>query len=128
MGWARWVMVVLALAPGMWMTFDAVHALRTGAFVTPRTGEYAGQYGPWRHVASAAGIDPRGTPMKFIMGAGGLLWLGACAAAAAGVAWWPVAMLVAAGASVWFLPVGTVVSIAVIVLGVLVLRGSGRAG
>jgi hypothetical protein len=57
-------MAFLALAPGSWMGFDGIRALTVGDYVTPRTGPYAGQLGPWRLVVGAVGLDPRGTPMK----------------------------------------------------------------
>ena len=57
-GWIL-VLVALVLFEAGWMAFDGAHALVTGDYVTPSTGSYAGQLGPWADVVSAAGIGPR---------------------------------------------------------------------
>ena len=41
-------------------------AFIVGDDVTPRSGPYAGQLGPWSRVVSAARIEPRPSPMKSI--------------------------------------------------------------
>lgn len=120
----RIVVIVLALLIGGWLLFDGVHALRTGDYVTPRSGERAGQLGPWKHVVSAAGIEPRSTLMKWIHVLIGVVWLAAivCFALKLSWAWW--AMLVMAVAGAWYLPFGTLLGIVQIVL-LLVMRARG---
>ena len=126
--WVRWAMVVLALLPGVWMTYDGMRALIVGDFFAPRTGPYAGRLGPWRHVVSSLGIEPRGTLMKSAFVVYGVLWLGAAAAGAAGVAWAPQAVLALAVLTLWFLPFGTMVAaLELILAGICMLRGSGSA-
>ena len=47
MHWPEWVVVALALIEGGWLAFDGGSALVVGDYVTPDSGQYAGQLGPW---------------------------------------------------------------------------------
>lgn len=121
------VITLIALVLGGWLTFDGVRAFATGDYVTARTGDRAGQLGPWSKVVSAIGLDPRGTFMKSFHVGLGCTWLvallvfwfqpglGRCALAASAVA------------SLWYLPLGTVLSLIEIGLLIVVSR-SGGAG
>ncbi len=106
MHWTGWIVVGLAVFVGGWFVFDGARALAVGDYVTPKTGQYAGQLGTWSKVVSAIGIDPRSTLMKTIFVAYGLLWLTVIVCFILGLkwAWW--AMLFAAIGSLWYLPVG----------------------
>jgi hypothetical protein len=128
MGWVRWAIIVLALAPGVWMTFDGTRALVVGDYVTPRSGPHAGRLGPWRHPVEALGIDPRGTPMKLVFVAMGLLWLAAAAACALGVRHAEAGVLVLGVATLWYLPIGTFVATLEVVLTALRIRGRSVQG
>ncbi len=66
MGWMVWAVAVLAVVVAGWFLFDGLYALITGDYVTPKSGEHAGQLGPWSSVVSAVGITPRSTAMKLI--------------------------------------------------------------
>ena len=66
MAWLKWIIVLLAVTEAGWMTFDGLRALVVGDYVTPKTGEWAGQLGPWSRLVSAVGIEPRSTLMKCI--------------------------------------------------------------
>jgi hypothetical protein len=48
MHWTGWIVAALAALNGGWMTFDGARALIVGDYVTPSSGEYAGQLGPGR--------------------------------------------------------------------------------
>lgn len=116
MVWPKVAVVVLAVHVAGWMRFDGTRALVVGDYVTPRTGDHAGQLGPWSHVVAAVGIEPRSTAMKAIFVGYGAAWL--CVIAAfvlgAGWAWW--GMVIAAAGSLWYLPVGTVIAVLQLVL------------
>lgn len=114
--WSQWVVVAIALFVAGWFTFDGTRALVVGDYVTPQTGNYAGQLGPWSKVVSAIGIDPRCTLMKTIFVGYGLLWLAVIVCFVLGLkgAWW--AMLIAAVGSLWYLPFGTLLGIVQIIL------------
>jgi len=98
------------------MTFDGTRAFIVGDYVTPKTGEYAGQLGPWTKLVSAVGIEPRSTLMKTIFVVLGVAWLAFIVCYALGYkwAWW--AMLLAAIGTLWYLPVGTIASLIIIIL------------
>ena len=93
------------------MTFDGVRALTIGDYVTPRTGAHAGQLGPWTYVVSAVGIPPRSTAMKVVFIGFGLSWLVIAFASWRGESWASNAMIAFAAATLWYLPVGTVVGL-----------------
>jgi hypothetical protein len=106
------------------MTFDGARALTVGDYVTPSRGTHAGQLGPWNYVVNAVGIPPRSTAMKLIFVAFGLSWVFITLGLAFGSAWAWRAMLIAAIATLWYLPVGTVFGI-VQLLGLMLLRRTG---
>lgn len=116
MHWLGWTVLALALVEGGWLAFDGGHALITGDYVTPSTGPYAGQLGPWSKLVSAVGIDPRSTLMKSIHLTLGLAWLlmMVCFALRLPFAWY--GMLACAIAALWYLPFGTLLSMIQITL------------
>ena len=119
-----WVAVGLAVLEAGWMVFDGARALVVGDYVTPSSGEYAGQLGPWSRVVSVVGIAPRSTLMKSIFVVYGAAWLAIAVCFALEIRWAWTAMLVAAIGSLWYLPIGTVVS--AVIIGLL-LSGPLRA-
>jgi hypothetical protein len=66
MHWTAWIVAALVILNGGWMAFDGARALVVGDYVTPKTGQYAGQLGPWAKLIQAIGIEPRSTLMKSI--------------------------------------------------------------
>jgi hypothetical protein len=119
--------IVLALGPGLFMTFDGLRALTVGDYLTPTTGPYAGQLGPWSGVVSAVGLVPRSSMMKVIFVVFGLSWVGVTAAFVRRTRWSAGALAGLAVATLWYLPVGTVVSVLVLAgLALLRRREAGR--
>jgi hypothetical protein len=118
----RVVIALLAASEAGWMLFDGTRALVVGDYVTPSTGEYAGQLGPWHHLVSAVGIDPRSIFMKSFFAIYGAAWLTAIAAFVLRRRWADRAMIVAAVGSLWYLVVGTVTSVLVLVLLVVLAK------
>lgn len=117
MNWKTWVPVVLVLLTAGWMLFDGSRALLAGDYVTPQSGAYAGQLGPWSNLVKAAGIEPRSVLMKSIFVAYGLMALAMTICFALGVSWGRPALMTVCALGLWFLPIGTVTNlIALIVL------------
>lgn len=112
----RWLVVALASVEAAYMVFDGVHAVTRGDYVTPTTGEYAGQLGPWAGIVAAVGVDPRSVPVKWLFVVYGVAWLAIVVAFVLGAAWawWP--MLAMAVGSLWYLVPGTVMSALIIVV------------
>ena len=75
MHWLGWIVVLLAIIEGGWLAYDGGHALILGDYVTPKSGQYQGQLGPWSKVVSAIGIEPRSTLMKCIHLIFGIAWI-----------------------------------------------------
>ena len=107
----RGAAIALALLLGAWLVFDGGRALIAGDYVTPRTGEHAGQLGPWARVVSAVGIEPRSTLVKVLHVALGLGWLGASLALGLGWSGARGAILTLAVLSLWYLPFGTLIGL-----------------
>ena len=57
MHWTGWVVVLFAFLEGGWFAFDGGHALVTGDYVTPSSGQYADQLGPWSKLVAGLGIE-----------------------------------------------------------------------
>jgi hypothetical protein len=111
-----WIVVVLGLLQGGWMAFDGSRALMVGDYVTPSSGQYAGQLGPWSGLVSAIGIEPRSTLMKSVHVGLGAAWLIATVCFLLRMPWARSAMLTCAVLSLWYLPFGTIFSVVQIVL------------
>lgn len=62
----KWIIILLAALNFGYMAFDGARALATGDYIRPKTGEYAGQLGPWTKAVNAIGINPEGNLMKAI--------------------------------------------------------------
>ena len=116
MHWSVWVISVLAFIVAIWFVIDGATAIMTGDYITPKSGEYAGQLGPWSKVVSATGIAPCSGMMKTIFLLYGLAWLAVIVSYLLQVPWGWTAMLVAAIGSLWYLPFGTLLGLIQIVL------------
>jgi hypothetical protein len=112
----KWIVVALALLQGGWLVFDGGRALIVGDYVTPRSGPHAGQLGPWSRIVSALGLEPRSTVIKCLHLFLGIAWLIALIIFVVRPAsgWW--VLLGCAAASLWYLPVGTLMSVVVMAL------------
>jgi hypothetical protein len=121
----RGCIVLLALGPGLFMTFDGLRALVVGDYVTPTTGPFAGQLGPWSGVVSAVGVAPRSAMMKMVFVIFGVTWLSATAGFVLRARRSAGALAVLAVATLWYLPVGTLVSSLVLIgLAILGMRSN----
>lgn len=114
--WARWLVVILAGIGAVFMTVDGTRALIVGDYITPQSGEFAGQLGPWAQVVSVVGIDPRSILMKFIFIVYGVARLIITGAYVRRISWSWAAMLVTAILGLWYLPFGTMGALVQIVL------------
>lgn len=112
----RWIVLALAWLLGLWLMFDGARALMVGDYVTPGSGEHAGQLGPWAHVVRTLGFDPRSSLIKSLHVALGLAWLVSLTLYQFHPAPGGAALLVCAAASLWYVPIGTVISSAVVAL------------
>lgn len=101
--------IALSLGLGVWMLADGIHALVTGTYVTPASGEYAGSLGPWATALTAMQIDPLGTPAKLAFVLLGLIWLVHTRNLVVRKVVRPAAILLCI-LTLWYLPFGTIVA------------------
>lgn len=111
-----WVVLVMAVIEGGWLAFDGGHALIVGDYLTQRSGQHAGELGPWAKVVSAVGIEPRSALMKSIHLVLGLGWIVVIVCFAMRLPWAWSGMLVCAVLGLWYLPLGTLLSVLQIAL------------
>jgi hypothetical protein len=109
------------------MAFDGLRALILGDYLTPTTGPYAGQLGPWSSVVGAVGIAPRSSTMKMLFVLFGVTWLGATAGFLCRTPWSSRALAGLAVATLWYLPVGTLMSTLVLIGLALIRRQSNKS-
>jgi hypothetical protein len=112
----RWLIAILVITSAGWMLFDGGRALIVGDYITPKSGQHAGELGPWAKVAEAVGIDPRSTVMKLIFALYGLAYLVVMLAFLMNVSWAWWGMIILAVFGLWYLPFGTMINILIIVL------------
>ena len=114
--WRVWVVLVLVIFNGGWMAFDGARALLVGDYVTPTTGQYADQLGPWSSLVEAVGIAPRSTLMKWIFVVYGAGYLLVTVAYLRERRWAWRGVVFSAVLGLWYVPFGTLINLAVIAL------------
>jgi hypothetical protein len=117
--WIKIGFLVIAILNGGWMLFDGVHVLVKGKYFGPP------QPGPWSQVVTAVGLNPFslgplfvGLGLLWIVAAGGILQGSSCA--------WLLAVIVSV-ASLWYIPIGTLLSIIAILILILFKASLGYA-
>ncbi len=112
----KWIIVLLIVLSAGWMLVDGLRALTVGDYVTPDSGEYAGQLGPWAVLVQAIGIEPRSTFMKFAFVIYGITALAIAAGFAFNQPWGRNALITIAVLGLWYLPIGTAANIIAVIL------------
>jgi hypothetical protein len=101
------VAALLALVQGAYMLADGVHFLTSGAY-------FGNGVGPWASLVARTGLDPSSRTMAAVFVVFGALWLASAAALARATARYAVVVL--AVLTLWYLPVGTVLSAIVLLV------------
>ncbi len=114
--WTIWLSLGLMAATAGWMIFDGARALIVGDYVTPQTGEFAGQLGPWSNLARALGIEPRSVWMKLIFITQGLATLTIVVYYLLDKPWARAGILVVMLLGLWYLPIGTLANVTALIL------------
>lgn len=116
---ARYFIAGIALILGGWFTFEGVRACLTGEYTTAKSGPHAGQLGPWTRIVSSVGLEPKSGIIKGLHLTLGICWLLGIIAffVSPALGWWT--LLLSAVFSLWYLPIGTVLSL--VELGLLLL-------
>ena len=116
MHWTGWIVVLLLSINCGWMAFDGGRALIVGDYITPSSGDHAGQLGPWANLVETTGLEPRSTLVKLIFVIYGVAGLLAVLSFALQLpwGWWSVVIVAVLG--LWYLPFGTVLGIVALIL------------
>lgn len=115
----KWIIILMATLNFGFMVFDGSRALATGDYIRPRSGQHAGQLGPWAQVVEKVGINPESTPMKVIFVIWGIVGLYITVGFIQDKPWAWKAMLAVNIASLWYAMIGTfssVIQIALLVI------------
>src|SRR5262245_59743783 len=120
--WKTWLSVLLIASTAGWMVFDGTRALVLGDYVTPQSGDFAGQLGPWSNLVKAVGIEPRSLGMKLIFIAQGLATLIAVIYYLLNKSWARSGLLSAMLLGLWYLPIGTLLNLTALILQLLTKR------
>ena len=108
-------LLILALLNGGWMLFDGLHVLKKGKYFGPD------EPGVWSKIVASLGINPFSIGPVFVVL--GLVWFVSVAGLLTATSWGWLALMVTAAATLWYVKVGTVISIIVMVL-LLVFKSS----
>lgn len=112
----KWIIGFLAVLNFGYMAIDGGLALITGSYITPSSGEYKGQLGPWSRLADAVGIAPESTLMKGVFVVWGVAGLVITILFLKDPARYKTLLLVANVCSLWYAAAGTASSVIQIVL------------
>ncbi len=107
----RAILLLLAVQLGGWLVFDGARAFIVGDYVTPDSGRYAGELGPWSVLLEAIGIAARGTFARALHVVSGLVWLAAVLLELLGRDRRKL-FLVTLPFGLWYLPFGTGIALA----------------
>lgn len=110
----KWLVCTLLLLQAAWLLFDGARALTVGDYLTPASGPHTGQLGPWARMVRAVGVDPRSTAVKVLHVAVGGLGLAAAVAWGSDAPAGKAIALIAAVAALWYVPFGTLLSLAIL--------------
>lgn len=111
----RWIFLLVSIIAS-YMLFDGIRALFFGDYLTPSTGEYVGQLGPWASVVSWVGIEPRSVFMKLAFVTYGISTIVMGILFVMKIRWARMGMLTMALLGLWYLPIGTLINFMVIFL------------
>jgi hypothetical protein len=114
--WTIWLAIFLIASAAGWMIFDGSRALIVGDYVTPSTGEYAGQLGPWANLVMMIGIEPRSVWMKLIFVVQGVSTLTIVVYYLLNKPWARTGLLAAVLLGLWYLPIGTLMNLTAMIL------------
>ena len=117
----KWIVILLAFLNAGYMVVDGTKALVTGDYIRPKTGQYAGQLGPWTQAVEKVGIDPLSTAMKGVFVIWGLAGLIIAVCYALNLPWSWKGMMIYNICSLWYLFMGTGSSILQIILLLIIL-------
>ena len=116
----KWIIIVSATINFGFMAFDGTRALTIGDYVRPKTGQYAGQLGPWSNAAKFVGIDPESTIMKALFVLWGVIGLIVTICFAFDLHWAWTGLLLVSISALWYIVPGTALNVLQIILLIII--------
>jgi len=110
----KYIVVGLSLINGLWMLIDGIYVLVNGKYMGPE------KPGPWASLIGLTGIDVFKLGPVFVIF--GIAWLAFAIGLSMDAGWARTLGLIVSVATLWYLPIGTLISIVVFVLLMFVLR------
>lgn len=111
----KYVVLILSLINGLWMLVDGIYVMLNGKYIGPE------KPGPWASLLSITGVDVFKLGPMFV--AFGIAWLFFVFGLFSNSVWAFWYGIVLAFLTLWYLPVGTIISV-IVLAGLLVLRES----
>jgi hypothetical protein len=108
--------LIISIVEAGWFLLEGVRALTTGNYYTPKAGKYKGQLGPWAKVVGAVGINPQSAFMRSTFLIIGIVWFFFIICFALQVTWAWLGMLIMPIITLWYLPIGTLLSLMQIII------------
>ena len=103
----KYLVIGLAAIQGLWMLIDGIYVLLNGKYIGPE------KPGPWASLVSLTGIDVFKLGPLFV--AFGVAWLVFAGAVFGQASWARLFGIVLSIATLWYMPVGTVISIVILI-------------
>ncbi|HEY3763269.1 MAG TPA: hypothetical protein VGN23_16095 [Verrucomicrobiae bacterium] len=116
MNWKKWLIAFMVVTNSGYMIFDGAHAIITRDYVTPQSGPYAGQLGPWSKIVQAVGLDPHTFVVESLFIFEGMASLAALFCYLQRRKGAKAALAITNVLQLWYLPFGTISCIVVLVL------------
>jgi hypothetical protein len=111
----KYLVIGLASIQGLWMLIDGVYVLVNGKYMGPE------KPGPWASVIGITGIDVFKLGPLFV--AFGVAWLVFAGAIFGQTSWARSFGIVLSIATLWYLPVGTLISIVMLIALLVFVKG-----
>ena len=111
----KYIVVGLSLINGIWMLTDGIYVIAVGKYIGPE------KPGPWASLLSVTGVDVFKLGPVFVLF--GLAWLIFVAGFVWEAGWARTLGLVLSVLTLWYLPFGTIISIAVLIALAFLIKG-----
>jgi hypothetical protein len=111
----KYLIIGLSFLNGIWMLIDGIYVMVNGKYIGPE------KPGPWASVISWTGVDVFKLGPIFVLF--GIAWLAFIVALMADLTWARSFGIAISVLTLWYLPVGTLISIVVLIVLLFFVKG-----